>query len=791
MRAAAIFATSLLALAALSRAAAPDPALYLRSVRPYFEKFCFDCHDSTEQKGGLNLEALKPTFATRTDLNQWTTIFDRIERGEMPPPKKVRPPETWVKPAMSWIGLSLYDAETRRQAAIGRAAWKRLSRSEYQNTIRDLFLIDKDVQSMLPEDAISSGFDNVDVALDVSAIHMEKYLEAADAALDAALVKGPKPESVTKRGSLLTEKGAVADAMGKNILALPDAAVLLNEFYPPKVFGAIRVGKAGLYKIRISASAYRSKATLPLMVYAGNFYGGGGRSELLGVFDAPPDKPKTYEFTARLLPQETIRVIPRGPRKDPYKQTIEEYTGPGLAVQWAEIEGPLAPEWPPASVTHLLGNVDPAKGSFADAEKIIKDFMPRAFRRKIDLGEEKPYLDLVKAKLDGGAKFEEALRVGLKAVLVSPDFLYFQAAPGRLDDYALASRLSYFLWSTMPDDALMAAAKAGKLHEPATLHAQVERMLADAKAAAFTENFTGLWLKLRDIRVTMPDKKLYPEFDDLLEWSMVRETRGFFDELLTNNLSLLNFVQSDFTMLNARLAELYGIPDVDGFGFRKVALKPEWHRGGVLTQAAVLKVTANGTNTSPVPRGVFFLDRLLGRPVPPPPKNTPAIEPDTRGATTIRAQLEKHRSVEMCATCHNRIDPPGAALESYDVIGGWRETYRALGMPANQHTIDPADGKTRFQYGPGPKCETDATTPNGKKFTNIEEFKKLALADPADRDQFARCLAEKMLIYSTGHSLEFADRAVVSQIVSNIRPKNYGLRTLVHEIVQSPTFLNK
>jgi len=217
MRSGFVFTAALLALAGHVRAAAPDPALYTRSVRPYFEKFCFDCHDSTTQKGGLNLDALKPSFATRAELSQWTTIFDRIERGEMPPPKKARPPEQIVKPAMQWIGLSVYDAEVRRHAALGRSAWKRLNRVEYQNTIRDLLLIDKDVQSMLPEDALASGFDNVDVALDVSAIHLEKYLEAADAALDAALVKGPKPESVTKRGSLLTEKGAVADAMGKNI----------------------------------------------------------------------------------------------------------------------------------------------------------------------------------------------------------------------------------------------------------------------------------------------------------------------------------------------------------------------------------------------------------------------------------------------------------------------------------------------------------------------------------------------------------------------------------------------
>ena len=377
-------------------------------------------------------------------------------------------------------------------------------------------------------------------------------------------------------------------------------------------------------------------------------------------------------------------------------------------------------------------------------------------------------------------------------MLVSPDFLYLQAAPGRLDDFALASRLSYFLWSTMPDEALLAAARSGRLHDPATLRAQVERMLGDAKAAAFTENFTGLWLKLREIRATMPDKKLFPEFDDLLEWSMVRETHAFFQEVLTHNLSLLNFVQSDFAMLNARLAELYGIPGVDGTAFRKVALRPEWHRGGVLTQAAVLKVTANGTNTSPVPRGVFFLDRILGRPVLPPPKNTPAIEPDTRGATTIRAQLEKHRNVELCATCHNRIDPPGAALESYDVIGGWRENYRVLGLPFNQHTLDPRDGKSRLQYGPGPKCQTDGAF---SEWAEVREHRRLSQSRCSPTRPAAsrsRAAWRKSSSFTPpGHSLEFADRAAVTQIVNAVAPQNFGFRSLVHEVVQSPAFLKK
>ena len=767
-------AMALALLAPSLRAAAPDPALYLRAVRPFFEEHCFDCHDGSKQKGGLNLETLKPGFATREDCANWTRIFDRMERGEMPPPEKPRPPAAARGAAMQWIGLSVYDADVRRHAAQGRTAWKRLNRVEYQNTIRDLLYVSVDVEGILPEDGLADGFDNVDLALDLSAVHLEKYLEAADVALDAIFAKPLRTESKTRHFTFLEEKGDFAKAIGTDIIALPDAAVFVNEYLPARILNQFHATVPGLYRFRLSASAYRSDATLPLVIYMGTHLSNFGKTALTQVFDAPPGKPRVIEWTEHLDVRETLRIVPFGVFKPP-KAPLDSYTGPGLAVQWVEIDGPLEPAGASAA-SRLFGGMDLGKGTAADADRILHSFIPRAFRRSVVELEVRPFSDLFKAKVKAGLKFEDALRVCLKAVLVSPDFLYFEANPGRLDDFALASRLSYFLWSSMPDEALLAMAGRRQLASPSALHAQVERMLLDPKAAAFTENFTGLWLRLREIRATTPDKKLYPEFDELLEWSMVRETHAFFNEILTSNLSILNFVQSDFAMLNARLAEVYGIPGVDGFGIRKVALKPEWHRGGVLTQASILKVTANGTNTSPVPRGVFFLDRILGRPVPPPPKNTPAIEPDTRGATTIRAQLEKHRNVDLCATCHNRIDPPGAALESFDVIGAWRENYRALGLPQGQHPLDPHNPKTRVQWGPGPPVQCDATLPDGRRFANIDEFKTLLLADPAGRDQIVRCLAEKILIYATGHELDFADRAAISEIIAHTREKNYGLR---------------
>ncbi|OYW27054.1 MAG: hypothetical protein B7Z47_07015, partial [Chthoniobacter sp. 12-60-6] len=318
-----------------------------------------------------------------------------------------------------------------------------------------------------------------------------------------------------------------------------------------------------------------------------------------------------------------------------------------------------------------------------------------------------------------------------------------------------------------------------------------ERMLADPKAQAFTENFTGQWLSLRDINATTPDKLLYPEYEELLQWSSLQETQRFFDEILKHNLSVRNFVDSDFAMLNGRLAEHYGIPDIHGVKIRKVALQPESHRGGVLTQASVLKVTANGTSTSPVLRGVWVLDRIMGQAVPPPPPNVPAVEPDIRGATTIREQLAKHRATENCASCHSRIDPPGFVLESFDVIGGWRDRYRVAADQKDwvKNRVGPlARYLAAYQYGLGQPVDAGDSLPDGRPFANIDEFKKLLLTDP---EQIARCLTEKLVTYATGQPVRFSDREAVDQILAETRASDYGLRSLVHAVVASELFQRK
>jgi hypothetical protein len=333
----------------------------------------------------------------------------------------------------------------------------------------------------------------------------------------------------------------------------------------------------------------------------------------------------------------------------------------------------------------------------------------------------------------------------------------------------------------MPDETLFQLASENKLHDPAVLRQQADRLLSDPKARAFNVNFTGQWLGLRAIDATMPDQTLYPEYDDILKIAMVKETSLFFDEVLHHDLPITNFVSSDFTFLNTRLAKHYQITDIEGMEMRKVSLPQNTHRGGLLTMGSVLKVTANGTTTSPIVRGAWVLDRILGTPPPKPPANVEAIEPDIRGATTIREQLAKHRNVETCASCHQQIDPPGFALESFDVIGGWRDHYRATGEPKeiNGHKV---------RFWPGPAVDPSDKLADGRSFQNIDEFKQLLLAD---KDQLARSLATKLLTYATGAAPTRGDQAQIEMIVTQLRPQHYGFKSLIHQVVQSPLFQSK
>jgi mono/diheme cytochrome c family protein len=795
---------ALLALLALAWTAnggepAPEARVYDEQVRPFLMRHCLGCHGIDKPKGDLRLDQLSLDFADKASREHWQKVLKRVQAGEMPPKEKPRPTAKEVQALADWINGRM----TAKGAAQGRVVMRRLNRVEYENTIHDLLGIDADLKEQLPPDGAADGFDNVGSALHTSSFLMEKYLDATDKALSLAIVNRPQPPAVKKR-YLMKDQHQVKVSTERVYRQIDDTtvcfsssawnAVWVSQFYPDREW------LRGRYRFRISASAFQSDGKPVTFRVTLNGSQLSGKHGLVGYFDAPADKPTVFDFISYIEPRQTVSILPYGlaGANTVHKEGADNWKGPGLAIQWVDIEGPLNDSWPPPSHRAIFGDLPQAKApirdqsdrvevvskdSVVDAERILRRYARKAFRRAVTDDDIKPFLALVRARLEEKKSFEQSVRVGLMAMLLSPEFLFLREKPGKLDDFALASRLSYFLWSTMPDDELLTLAEQNKLSQPDTLRQQVERMLKHPKAAAFTENFVGQWLSLRDIDFTEPSHLLYPEFDHMLKVSMIRETELFFDEVLTNDLSVTNFVASDFTMLNGRLGKHYGIPGIDGWEFRKMPLPKTSHRGGVLTMASVLKVTANGTYTSPVARGVFVLDRILGTPPSPPPEGVSALEPDIRGATTIREQLAKHRQVASCASCHAKIDPPGFALESFDVIGGWRDNYRTTG---NGETVT-VDGR-RMPYHKGKKVDPSDVMPDGQRFANIDEFRQVLLKD---KDQLARAMAVRLVTYATGAAPEPGDKTEIEAIVRKVREKDYGLRTLVHEVVQSTMFRMK
>lgn len=525
----------------------------------------------------------------------------------------------------------------------------------------------------------------------------------------------------------------------------------------------------------------------------------------LGKFDVTPE-PVVRELDVWLLAGETIRVdaarlFRSRPGAGRWQNPLAEPDGqPGVAFRWLEVEGPIHDTWPTAGHRLLFADLpiltdaetrtveivstDPAK----DAPRLLRQFLARAYRRPINETDVARFTPVVEATLKLGNNFTDAMIAAYTAVLCSPEFVCLQEKPGRLNDHAVAARLSFWLWNSAPDQELRTLADRGALRRPDVLRAQTERLLADPKSQRFVEAFLDYWLDLRKIVATAPDSTLYPDYylDDLLSESALEETRSFFTELIRGDLPARNLVAADFALLNERLAAHYGLPPIDGVALRRVALPPESVRGGLLTQASVLKVTANGTTTSPVLRGAWVMERLLGQPPPPPPPNLPVVEPDIRGTATIRQQLEKHRTEESCASCHVKMDPPGLALESFDVMGGWRDKYRAIGDGSPHAGIGKGGQKFAFHLALPVDCEGEL--PDGRKFADVREFKRLLLGE---EPQIARNLVHQLAVYATGAPVRFSDRPVVDAILQRVRGREYGVRSIIHEIVQSELFLNK
>lgn len=851
-------------------------------VRQTIEARCLGCHDAGTKKGGLDLEVLLragiPSDGNNTQAFQhWVRVHDRVRDGEMPPKKQGAPSSAEsIRTFLTGLNRALVTAEEARMAGKGRTALRRLTRVEYENTMRDLFdLPGIPLQALLPPDGSVGGFDRNSEALAISHVNLAKYLEAADQALDLAIASRPSAPRVQKTRTSLLNRGGQAP-----YLSMQGDCVLLRDGKPDPVFppagnhrhqdqgaheamdmfqtdssvGIFRREDEsvnyyfrghttiypGRYRIRTSTWAFqwdkgqilpaRGTEALRLAAVQLTADGRGGQhpNRTLAYLDAPSLKPTGHELEAWLSTNEmpgcdvaSLAPVANYSRKG----HAMAFTGPAIAVDWVDVEGPLHDVWPPKSHRVIFGDLpitefiakeqpgirpparvnlerlwlglginerDPVKGIWtvrsdkplADAEKLLAVFLPKAFRRPVAEETRQRYVRLVDERLKAGDCFESAMRWAVRAALCSPDFLYHMEPVGKLDNYALANRLSYFLWNSMPDERLTQFATNGTLQDPGILRAETERLLKDGRSGRFVEDFLGQWLKLRSIAANDPDKKLYPEFSPYLQESMIAETRAYFRELLDRDLDASHLVRSDFAMLNEKLATHYGIGGVTGPQIRRVALPADCNRGGFLTQASILKLTANGTTTSPVPRGAFVMDRLLGRPPDPPPANVPAVEPDVRGAATIRELLDRHRADASCAGCHAKIDPPGFALESFDVIGGYRTRYRSLdkGDPAPRGTIDPFIG---IGFKLGPKVDATGTLPDGKSFKDIRELQSLLAAD---RQPLQANLARQWLVYATGRETAFRDRDGINAMAASADRKGGGIRALLHEVVQSKEF---
>jgi hypothetical protein len=608
---------------------------------------------------------------------------------------------------------------------------------------------------------------------------------------------------------------------------LESVGVVASTYEPLEIkFSEFEAPAAGRYKLRVNAHSFwagpesgerwwkpsRTNITAgrtrePVTLY----------SEMpprllrkLGSFDVSPE-PAVNELEVHLLKGETIRPDavrlfrsrPPGSWRNPLATPEGQ---PGVTFRWLEVEGPLPEPSLAAGRRLLFGNLPftattnghaevTTKNPQTDAGRLLKDFLTRAYRRPASTADVKRFLGVVEAARRSGSSFADAMIAGYSAVLCSPVFVTLEEKPGRLDDHALAARLSYFLWNSAPDVELRSLADAGKLRRPEVLRAQTERLLTDGRSQRFVEAFLDYWLDLRKANATSADAALYPDYylDDFLVESAVDETRAFFAELVRHDLPARNIIQSDFAMVNERLAAHYELPGVRGAALQRVALTKDSPRGGLLTQASVLKVTANGTTTSPVLRGVWILERILGRPVPPPPAAVPAVEPDTRGATTIREQLDKHRNVETCNSCHAQIDPAGFALESFDVLGGFRKNYRAVDEERDptQKPPEPAGyGKNGqpFDFHDGPAVDCSGSLPDGRRFADVRELKRLLLTDER---QIARNLASQLIVFATGAPVRFGDRPELEELLDRARPGHYGVKSLIHALVQSPLFQTK
>ena len=825
-----------LLLLATSALAEPAPAF----LNPFLKTHCLACHGPEKQEAKLRLDTLATDFSQTASARQWVEVMDQLNRGEMPPDDRPRPAAETQQQVVKWIAAELRAAERKSRSSGGRVVLRRMNRTEYANTIRDLlainFLPGESPLDFLPPDGRADGFDKGSSALMLDPSLLDKYYEVAQRIAAQAIVNGPPPfatyrnrfelEDTAKRGSIrymCAQPGF--QCREHDVVVMEGGTRSFDDLIYPgtKQNGSRgkRIPIKGMYAVRVRAAADRGGKDEPVTMQV--IREGGGEGVLLDtIVDAPESEPKVYEvilplgidggeFSVRIGKPTRFRgysqayghmeraIEKAGNEQNfaeimrirgrmltegivsgsmPNPEVLDLKKVPKLFVDWIEIEGPLYEQWPPQSHEIVLGREQNSPQDVARVREVFSKFLPLAFRRPIVAGEVEPFVKLVQQELEAKATWEEAIRVGLAAVLTSPKFIYLFEPSSEtrrtLTDHELASRLSYFLWSSMPDAELLQLATAGKLIDPKILAAETQRLLKHKNSSALVSGFGAQWLRTEEFRNFKPDEKLYTAYNDKLGAAMVQQSLSFFEHVLRNDLPVTNFLDSDFTLLNERLATFYGIADVKGDEFRAVKLAVASPRGGLLGQAGVMLRGSDGNRTKPVTRGVYLREVLFNDPPDPPPPNVGEIEPNIQGKNlTVRERLLQHQQIEACAACHRGIDPYGLALENFNVIGQWR---------------DEQDGENFRNSRTKPKIDSSSKLPNGDTFANFAEFKTLL---KQQHPRFRQALAEKLLSYALGRPVEPLDRPTIDQMTAAATASDDSLRSLIVALVTSEAFRTK
>ncbi|TWU18083.1 hypothetical protein Poly21_02380 [Allorhodopirellula heiligendammensis] len=820
----------------------PERGDFMAGAERFLSQHCIRCHGPELAEANFRVDHdLTDAFGDRVTAAKWADVVEVLNGHQMPPNEEPQPDAAEVALLVDGVTTELIRAEASQPRSV--AVLRRLNRSEYHHTIRDLVGVDFDT-SHLPPDPATGGFDNNGDALTMSPLLMEMYFDAATRILDQALVEGNQPRAIrwrfepesgnSDRNRVTYDGQRVIVNGGKNRVE-GDYIVMHHGSWDRKFnVRDFRLTDPGKYRIRIRAGTHvpdrqavlASAETLLTMrledaikrkpqeesgkrkelarqlehfkSFPAYNYGParveitrqlGGQPERVAEFDidAPIDEMSTYEFDTVFSNQDaglTIEYAYAIPRElENFQiQWDDRFARPVAGIDWMEIEGPIYEQWPPESHLRLLF---PSASRQTDerlyARQVITRFLQRAYRRPADAAEIDSKMLLFDEARKHSKSFQDAIRMPLTAILVSPNFLYLAEPqpqsvaekPKPLHDYEVAARISYFLWSSMPDDDLFRAANRGELRTREGLNSQVARMLRDPKTDALVTNFAGQWLGLREVGANPPARQLYHRYDRHLELSIVEESLAFFREVLQEDLSVMNFVDSDFVVINERLARFYGIEGVRGDHFRRVVLPTDCHRGGVLTQASMLSLTSNGTRTSPVKRGVWILNNILGIDPGLPVADAGDIAPKVPGIdlATVRERLEIHRELPQCARCHNQIDPLGFALENFDASGAWRER--------EGHGYE---GKIRDN---DPLIDASSQLPDGTTIAGLEELKSGLMRQ---QDAFLHCLAAKMLTYALGRELGITDRPLVDDAVKHMKSNALTLRSLIEFVVQTETF---